>query len=300
MNTIFNKYFPQSKDTPSDWEFVDNDVLNGAGIMLFRNKTTDQLDVVAFSPYDLGTFVQFKRGDSVLGSYLTNTSSGGLINYRSTYGNIEAVKAMVLLNQVLPKLDGDFTLGKLHVLSLQGTGQGVPFSMESLNKECFSTVLREINKLPETSVKNNFTNYKFVDRFGTLLQEYDAVIKDTKAAESEKQELIETGFGALATADTVEARLNALRQIESAMREGFPGLASGSVKTAVRNTDRKVALLYQRVIDAITYYSVGEISSVEKKISSVDKNVFVSSRVPNRNYRLITDLYTKTINTIAE
>lgn len=300
LNTIFNKYFPQSKNTPSDWEFVDNDVLNGAGIMLFRNKTTDQLDVVAFSPYDLGIFVQFKRGDSVLGSYLTNTGSGSLINYRSTYGNIEAVKAMVLLNQVLPKLEGDFTLGKLHVLSLQGTGQGVPFSMEALNKECFSAVLREINKLPETSVKNNFTNYKFVDRFGTLLQEYDAVIKDTKAAESEKQELIETGFGALATADTIGARLNALRQIELAMREGFPGLTSGSVKTAIRNTDRKVALLYQRVIDAITYYSVGEISSIEKKISSVDKNVFVSSRVPNRNYRLITDLYTKTINTIAE
>lgn len=300
LNTVFNKYFPTSKDTPSDWEFVDNDILNGAGIMLFRNKTTDQLDVVTFSPYDLGTFVQFKRGDSVLGSYLTNTRSGGLINYRSTYGNIEAVKAMVLLNQVLPKLEGDFTLGKLHVLSLQGNGQGIPFSMESLNKECFSTILREVNKLPETSIKNNFTNYKFVDRFGTLLQEYDAVIKDTKAAESEKQELIETGFGALATAETVEARLNALRQIESAMREGFPGLASGSVRTAVRNTDRKVALLYQRVIDAITYYSVGEVSSVEKKISSVDKNVFVSSRVPNRNYRLITDLYTKTINTIAE
>lgn len=301
LNTIFNKYFPQSKDTPSDWEFVDNDVLNGAGIMLFRNKTTDQLDVVAFSPYDLGIFVQFKRGGgSVLGSYLTNTRSGSLINYRSTYGNIEAVKAMVLLNQVLPKLEGDFTLGKLHVLSLQGTGQGVPFSMEALNKECFSAVLREINKLPETSVKNNFTNYKFVDRFGTLLQEYDAVIKDTKAAESEKQELIETGFGALATADTIWARLNALRQIELAMREGFPGLTSGSVKTAIQNTDRKVALLYQRVIDAITYYSVGEISSVEKKISSMDKNAFVSSRVSNRNFRLITDLYTKTINTIAE
>ena len=300
LNTIFNKYFPQSKDTPSDWEFVDNDVLNGAGIMLFRNKTTDQVDVVAFSPYDLGTFVQFKRGDSVLGSYLTNTGSGGLINYRSTYGNIEAVKAMVLLNQVLPKLEGDFTLGKLHVLSLQGNGQGIPFSMESLNKECFQAILKEVNKLPETSIKNNFTNYKFVDRFGTLLQEYDSVIKDTKAAESEKQELIETGFGALATAETVEARLNALRQIESAMREGFPGLSSGSVKTAIRNTDKKVALLYQRVIDAITYYSVGEISSIEKKISSMDKNVFVSSRVPNRNFRLITDLYIRTINTIAE
>lgn len=122
LNTVFNKYLPQSKEVPSDWEFINNDVLNGAGIMLFRNKNTDQVDVVAFSPYDLGTFVQFKKGDSVLGSFLTNTASGTLINYRSTYGNIEAVKAMILLNQVLPKLEGDFTLGKLHVLSLQGNG----------------------------------------------------------------------------------------------------------------------------------------------------------------------------------
>lgn len=211
LNNIFNKYFPPSKDTSSDWEFIESDVLNSSGIMLFRNKTTDQLDVVALSGCDLDVFVKFKRGDSVLGSYLMNTGSGTLINYRSTYGNIEAVKAMVLLNQVLPKLEGDFTLGKLHVLSLHGTGQGIPFSMEALNKECFSNILSEINKLPETKVKNNFTGYKFVDRFGTLLQEYEAVIKDTKAAESEKQELIETGFGALATSDTIEARLNALR-----------------------------------------------------------------------------------------
>jgi hypothetical protein len=84
------------------------------------------------------------------------------------------------------------------------------------------------------------------------------------------------------------------------MREAFSGLNSGSVRNAIKNVDNKVGLLYQRVIDAITYYSVGEVSSVEKKISSMDKNAFVSSRVPSRNYRIITDLYTKTINTIAE
>lgn len=32
----------------------------------------------------------------------------------------------------------------------------------------------------------------------------------------------------------------------------------------------------------------------------MDKNAFVSSMVPNRNYRLITDLYIRTVNIIAE
>nr|DAH58172.1 MAG TPA: hypothetical protein [Bacteriophage sp.] len=32
----------------------------------------------------------------------------------------------------------------------------------------------------------------------------------------------------------------------------------------------------------------------------MSKNAFISSRVPNRNVQLITNLYTETIDTIAE
>lgn len=307
LNTILHKYFPTSKETPSDWEFVENDILNGAGIMLFRNKTTNHMDVVVFSPYNLETFIQFKKGSkSVIGCHfatetaLGNSGVGDLVNYKSTYGNIEAVRAMVILNQILPKLSGDFILGKLQVISLQGNGQGIPFNLETLNKECFSNVLKVINKLPKTSIRNNFTNCQFLDRFSTLLQDYDSVIKDVKASESEKQELVETGFGALATSNTIEARLTALRQIESAMREAYPGLQAKGIKQAIKNVDKRIGLLYQRVVDAITYYSVGDISPIERKISSMNKNAFISSRVPNRNVQLITNLYTETIRTIAE
>jgi hypothetical protein len=73
---VFNKYLPRTKETPSDWEFVTNDILNGAGIMLFRNKTTDQMDVVVFSPNDLDTFVRFKKGgSSILGCYFPTATS---------------------------------------------------------------------------------------------------------------------------------------------------------------------------------------------------------------------------------
>lgn len=300
LNIVFQKYFPHSSEEKSDWEFVENDLLNGAGIILLKNKNTDQLDVVALSPCDLGVKVNFKRGDSLLGSYLYNTKSGSLVNYKSTYGNIEAVRAMVLLNQVLPKLGGDFVLGKLQVLSLVGAGQGIPFSMESFNKECFSLIIKYINTFPNTSVTNNFINYRFIDRFGTLLQEYDSIIKDTKASESEKQELIEAGFESLNVANSIEARLNALRQVEQALKEGFPGLTYGSIQNASKNVDENIARLYQMVVDAITYYNVGEISTVEQKISSINRNAMVSSRVPNRNFQLVVNLYTETINKIAE
>ena len=299
LNTIFKKYFPKTKDDTPDWEFIENDILNSAGIILFKHKN-GQLDVITLSPYDLGVEINFKQGKSILGSYLSNTQSGDLINYKSTYGNIEAVRAMVILNQILPQLEGDFVLGKLQVISLQGTGQGIPFSIEILNRECFSPIIKEINKLPNTKIKNNFTRSKFLDKFDVLLREYDAVIQDIRVTESEKQELIETGFNSLNIANTIEARLNALRQIESTMKEAYPGLNIGSIKSARDNVDKKVASLYQRVVEAITYYNVGEISPVEKKISNIDRNVLISSRVPNRNFLIIQDLYTKTINTIAE
>jgi hypothetical protein len=37
------------------------------------------------------------------------------------------------------------------------------------------------------------------------------------------------------------------------------------------------------VLDAIAYYDVGTVSSVEEKMSDINKNAFISSRIPNRN-----------------
>lgn len=309
LSTIFNKYFPTSKETPSDWTFLENDILNGAGILLFKHKN-GQLDVVITSPYDLDVQVKFKKGgNSILGGLFTTDTAlnqakvSNLINYKNTYGNVEAVRAMILLNQILPKLEGNFTLGKLQVLSLQGLGQGIHFNIESFNKECFSSILKVLNNnFPETKIKNNFTNYKYVSLYSTILQEYESIIDSNRVTESESRQLVELGFDALASADTITAKLTALRQVELAMRTAFPELGRGSVKNLAYNgiTDKNVVMLYQAIIKAITYYSVGDISPVEQKISSMDKNVFISSRVPNRNFKIITDLYTKTLNSIAE
>lgn len=297
LNHVFKKYFPPSKDTSSDWSFLENDVLNSAGIMLFAHKN-GQLDVVALSPYDL-TVKGFNR-DHILGKFLRNTKAGSLINYRPTFGNIEAIKTMVLLNQVLPKLEGDFTLGKLHVLSLQGNGQGVPFNLETLNKECFSNILETVNSnFPNTKIKNNLVKYKFLDRIDILIQEYKAIVDELSSSES--QELIDTGFEGLNVANGIEAKLNALRQIQAAMVEAYPGLEHGALRNVTKNiSNTKIALLYQRVVDAIAYYDVGDISTVERKLSGIDRHVFISSRVPNRNFRLVTSIYTRAINNIAE
>jgi hypothetical protein len=94
---------------------------------------------------------------------------------------------------------------------------------------------------------------------------------------------METGFGNLASANTIEARLNALRSVEFAMKQAYPQLWQGYKSLLNDPTYGKVAMLYKHVLDAIAYYDVGTISSVEEKMSDINKNAFISSRVPNRN-----------------
>lgn len=299
INTVLRDYFATG-DISSDWEFIDNDLLNSSGIILLKNTKTNQLDVIALSPNDITISRKLRRGDTIIGSYSTNDQSGNLYKYKATYGNIETVKAFVLLNKVLPKITGDFVLGKMRILSLHGRGQGLSFNIEHFNKDCFSTILKKVNHLlPETNIENNFTKCKFVNKFETLVQDYEAIVKDGTTL-SEKQELIDIGFGNLADANTIEAKLTALRQIEQAMRETYKGLNTKRIQDARGIVDKKVLTLYKDVINAITYYSVGEVFPIEKRLSWISEHFYVSDLVPKENYQLIVNLYTKAINSIAE
>lgn len=300
LHKVFSPYFAVDKDTPSEWELIDNDVLLGANILLFKH-TNGQINVVVLSGMDLDANVRFKRGSNILGCRLYDTKSGSLINYKSNMGNIEAVRTMVLLNKILPKISSDgMSLGSLKVVSTQGRGQSSIYNLETLNKECFSKIIEEVNKIKEVNIHNNFTSFKYVDQFETLIQDYKDTISDSFILKGEIQELLDTGFGELQDAKTVEARLTALRSIQKSMQDNYPAIVNNLEASLKNKTTYKIAQLYADVLKAITYYDVGEIDPNVQAISSIDKNVFISSRVPNRNFRIITDLYNRALNIIAE
>lgn len=300
LHKVFSPYFAINKDTPSGWELIDNDVLLSANILLFKNKASGQINTVILSGMDLDAMIRFKRGTNILGSRLYDTKSGSLVNYKSNMGTIEAVRAMTLLNRVLPKISGDKLLGSLKVVSLQGRGQSSIYNMETLNKECFSKIIQEVNQIKTVNIHNNFIGFKYVDQFETLVQDYKDTIADSTLLKAETQELLDTGFGELQDAKTVEARLTALRSIQKTMEENYPAITNNLEASLKSKATKKIALLYADVLKAITYYNVGEINPNVQALSSIDKNVFVSSRVPNSNFRIITDLYNRALNTIAE
>ena len=292
LNQTFSKYFAPNEETPSDWEFVQNDILNSAGILLFRHKDSNQLDVIALSENDLTAQIKFGKGTNLLGNYYRDMDAPGqLVHYKATWGNIEAIKAMLLINQVLPKIEGDFKLGKLHVISLLGTGQGVPLSLSNFNKECFTPIIQFVKSLKESDIQNNFAKYKFMTAYDILEQEYNSVVSENKGLESQ---LLDLGFNDLLSAKNSQAKLNALYAIEKRLKANYNYLENFN-----KLGNSKIAKLYKRVLEAIAYYS-GEVSSVEQKRSTLDMEMFITSRIPNRNVLLITQEYAKAINKVSE
>lgn len=292
LNQTFSKYFAPDEDTPSEWEFVENDILNSAGILLFKHKDSYQLDIVVLSENDLTVQIKLGKGTNLLGKYYRDMDAPGqLIHYKSTWGNIEAVKAMLLINQILPKIEGDFNLGKLHIISLNGTGQGIPFSLSNFNKECFSSIIQFIKSLKGSDIQNNFSKYKFMSAYDTLEQEFKSVIANKPGLETE---LLDMGFNDLLSAKNSESKLNALYAIERRLRSNYSYLENFN-----KLGNSKIANLYKKVLEAIAYYS-GEVSSIEQKRSTIDMEMFITSRIPNRNVLLIVQEYTKAINKVSE
>lgn len=103
-----NKYF-EYEDKDSDgkpnyrWRLLDINTLTNANILLFQHKVTNQIDVVTITPFDVSTKVKYKGRENLLGSYLTDLNSKNF-TMQANYGNIEAIKTLIALNQVLYKL----------------------------------------------------------------------------------------------------------------------------------------------------------------------------------------------------
>lgn len=301
LHKTFSKYYAtaeeQGKPAKAEWEIVQNDSLLSAGVLIFRHKKTGKTDVITLSNQDLNATIKLKRGSTILGSRLYDSQAGNVVEYKSTVGNIEAIRTALLINQVLPKLGKEFIFDSLKVISMKRTGQGLPLNLEEYTKKCVQPVIKELNKVQTIDIANNFIGRKYADQLVTLTTEYKEALKEVTFVSAEDMEYIEEGFGALESAESIEAKLNALRTIEAQMQRNFPNILNASKPDPHY---RKIATLYKEVLKAITYYDVGNISTVQQTISTLDRQVFVSSRVPNRNFQIITELYNKAINRIAE
>jgi hypothetical protein len=138
ISTNLNKYFESSNPDPSaepeyKWELIDNTTLTNSNIIMFRHKITNQVDIIDLTPYDVTETDKAKGRKNLLGFYLPDLNNENFI-MESNYGNIEAIRTLTLVNELIPKLNFQPKFGTLKVLSMSRmrNKKGCEFDMAQL------------------------------------------------------------------------------------------------------------------------------------------------------------------------
>ena len=192
LNAVLTKYFEYTEDEKTGarsykWELM-KDLIDG-NIMIFRNIDDNTIDIITLTSFDLNVQAGFKKGTNILGHYKFD---GEYVDLQGNYGNIEAVRTMELLNEILPQL-GDVRLGTLGVLSSINGSSFRKFDIGQFNKNYFQDIIKVVNKENSgLNIENNFRAAKFVDPVESILNEYLRIIESKSPSEQARYK--EYGF----------------------------------------------------------------------------------------------------------
>lgn len=190
LNRIFNPYFEHSvvKVNGKDkynylWEVVKNDTLDNCNIIMFKNTLTGQVNLVTLSGLNLDQVHSFDGRTNILGFHLNDlqgTDNQGRELMKATYGNIETMRTMFLLNEIIPQLGNDIKLGDLTVVGGLGgriQSQQYPIQLIISNFVKAQEVLNQ--KDPELKINNNFATVEHISPVQLLINEFWDILHES-------------------------------------------------------------------------------------------------------------------------
>lgn len=299
------------------WELIDNQTLFNANILMFKNHDTHQLDIVTLTPFEVDVKTKVKGRDNLLGFYLPDLNSNNF-TMESNYGNIEAVRSMVLLNEILPKL-GDVKLGNLKIVSLSGYHQksGRDIMIGQLLPQ-FATIMRVVKGNNEKfSMENNFQkeNITAIDPSKLVVQAWREVVTEfpdsTKEVQTNfkdiivgKTEVDGTVVDGLETVDNIEGKIEKLKQLISAIKSYNPSIANASVKELIEYSKdpqlqvATTAKIYMAALRALNIYN-GDLSIDNEDFSRISEIFAKPQSIPNTNVRTVAYMFQRSIDRIS-
>ena len=182
------------------WEIVSNKTLEAANIILFKNKDTEQLDIVVLSPQNLRQIRKFKGRTNILGYHLSDMraqDNQGHELLNSSNGSIEVMRGLYLLNELMtiPELK-EAKLGDIKVVGGLGTGtHGLVYPI-SLVLPNFIKSIKILNaKEKDLNIENNFQKIKHINPAQLLLEEFSDVLCKEGTLGAEFDQLKELFYG---------------------------------------------------------------------------------------------------------
>lgn len=300
LDAIFNKYLltysedPNSKERDYEWELLPN--LFDNNILVFRNKE-NVLEFVSLSPYDVNALAKFKGRNNILGSYRVDSQFPDLNN---SFGNIETVRVMEFVNEVMSEL-GNATLGNITVVSTLN-GNSVTKHIGEFNRKYFQKIIKEVNiENPELNIENNFKIANFTDPIQDLLNEYIRITQGK--SKSEQLEYAQYGFDQLQDADTKLEQTNALYNLlQSITSVHYNFTNQEEVKKALNSNNkfiRNIATIYDLAAKALLYLR-NETPVAQSEYNNINAQIFTPVTVKDENLRIVADNMQITHDSIAE
>ena len=305
ISGVLAKYLPIDKDHPSSWEL--NTDLIEYNILLFRHQDTHQIDIVDITSEDLQQKGDFRKGAiNILGSYKLDGNKEAS-TLKGDMGNVELIRTMVLLNQIIPQSEqiSNSKLGEVIVLSTSKNGQSRRHYIQQFNDQYFKDFLRVIKKENGdklVSVNNNISKSSFVDFFDDVISTYNDLMEGL--SESQKVMFEQLGFSELRSDTKVDGLFNILQNLSNTSYlknksvEEIYDRAHPRYGISYSPQEQIAAQLYELVSKAYQYYT-NQLPKYENQLSYIDTNAFTAPTIPDYNVRLIVNNMQTTLDNIA-
>ena len=275
------------------WELLDN--LIDCGILLFRNIDNNQIDMVVLSSENLNLSPRYDYGSNILGGHLTDRD----FQWKGTYGNIETVRGMVLLDSIIPNLPKDVKLGNIKVVSQQRMSYqyNIEFVAQQYMKDIYKTVKK---KKPDLKINNNFGKVEYVDYFEDVVRQFTRITQNEESSTAKILKDI-VGESLNIETDTKEEKRAVLLDIMDSFSKQFPEIAANPILT-IKDQDKyqkDLARFFIQLSQAYLYYS-GERLSYEEELSTIDKYLYTAPTIPDQNINIVVTNLQTTIDSISE
>jgi len=133
--------------------------------LIFRNKKSNVLDFIDLTAFNINANAHLTKGEGILGAYEYQDSVG----LKADYGNIEAVRTMVLINELIPNLK-DVALGTMHILSSTSSTNYRSYNIGDFNQKYFRKIIDTVShENSDLSISNNFGSIELENPIDSIL-----------------------------------------------------------------------------------------------------------------------------------
>ncbi len=282
-----------------EWNIIDNEVLRNAHILLFQN-SKGQIDVVSLANYNLYEVNKHRsNGSNIMNSYIMDNQSGDLFNYDCSFGHMEQIRTLNILNEILPSLESDFKLGNIQVISTYGRGQGMFSTASDLITKYYSPILEIVNKYNnDVRLNNNFSNINFIDQFELITDYIDNFLQystyiDTNPIRYKLKDAKEK----LENANSESSRRVALQSFLEYLQNNpiIKNLQNGTSDiTYANNNTKMLANIYNQACYEYNKLMGVYVETKYKPLSWLESNMMKPDANSDPNYRTIKQIVTQT------